>query len=238
MVLPSIFVAQPAMYRKSSAANGTSAARATARGLPLSRVSSSANSSKCSVMRSPILQMIRPRSDGVMRLHGPSSKARRAARTARSMSTASPSATSASISPVAGLMVSKVLPDTASTICPSMNSCWRVPMKSWTCLSRVGAVMGTSPWCPNSRTSDARRPGVCSTCATPASHCAPGASVASSIVHLSTDQFHRSCDIPILDGDDLEGTALVAGAAGSVAWLSRRAESRPSPALVPGSPPG
>ena len=45
--------------------------------------------------------MIRPRSDGVILLHGPSNAAR-AARTAWLMSSASPSATQASVSPVAG----------------------------------------------------------------------------------------------------------------------------------------
>src|SRR5580692_9557161 len=54
--------------------------------------------------------MIRPRSDGVILPHGPSSNARRAARTARLMSSASPSAIWASVSPVAGLGVSNVLP--------------------------------------------------------------------------------------------------------------------------------
>ena len=88
---------------------------ATANGLPLSSDSSWASSSMCSRIRSPMRQMIRPRSDGVIRLHGPVSKARRAAATARSMSSASPSATRARISPVAGLGVSNVLPDAAST---------------------------------------------------------------------------------------------------------------------------
>ena len=68
-------------------------------------------------------QMIRPRSGGVIRLHGPVSKAARAARTARLMSSVSPSATRARVSPVAGLGVSKVLPDAASDDCPLMNSC-------------------------------------------------------------------------------------------------------------------
>ena len=67
-------------------------------------------------------QMMRPRSDGVILLHGPSSKARRAARTARPTSSESPSATRASVSPVAGLGVSNVLPDAASTHCPLMNN--------------------------------------------------------------------------------------------------------------------
>ena len=75
----------------------------------------------CSSSRSPIFQMILLRSDGVIRLHGPS-KAARAALTARLMSSASPSATCARVSPVAGFGVSKVLPDAASTNCPLMNA--------------------------------------------------------------------------------------------------------------------
>jgi hypothetical protein len=66
--------------------------------------------------------MIRPRSDGVIRLHGPSSNAFRAAWTARSMSSASPSATRASVVPVAGLGVSNVLPEAASDHWPLMKS--------------------------------------------------------------------------------------------------------------------
>ena len=67
-------------------------------------------------------QMIRPRSDGVILDHGPDSNALRAARTARLMSSASPSAMCARVSPVAGLGVSKVLPDAASAHFPLMNS--------------------------------------------------------------------------------------------------------------------
>ena len=66
--------------------------------------------------------MMRPRSDAVILLHGPASNALRAAFTARSMSSASPSATRARVSPVAGLGVSNVLPDAESVHCPSMNS--------------------------------------------------------------------------------------------------------------------
>jgi hypothetical protein len=67
-------------------------------------------------------QMIRPRSDGVIRLQGPSSNAARAARTARSMSSDSPSAIRARVSPVAGLGVSNVFPDAALVHCPLMKS--------------------------------------------------------------------------------------------------------------------
>src|SRR4029077_15649508 len=88
-------------------------------------------------MRSPIFQMSRPRSEGVMRLHGPLSNALRAALTARLMSSASPSATLARVSPVAGFGVSNVLPDAASVHCPSMNSFRGAAVNSSTLLSTV-----------------------------------------------------------------------------------------------------
>ena len=67
--------------------------------------------------------MIRPRSDAFIRRHGESSSnARRAARTARSMSSACPCATSASVSSVAGLIVANVWPEAASTHSPSISS--------------------------------------------------------------------------------------------------------------------
>ena len=92
-------------------------------------------------------QMIRPRSDGVILLHGPSSNALRAAFTARLMSSASPSATRASVSPVAGLGVSNVLPDAASIHCPLMNICRGAPMNCSTLRSSV-TVMGASSLLP------------------------------------------------------------------------------------------
>ena len=58
---------------------------------------------------------------GVSRGHTPPSNAARAARTALSISTLSPSATRASTSPVAGLYTSNVLPLAADTHCPSMS---------------------------------------------------------------------------------------------------------------------
>ena len=67
------------------------------------------------------LYSMRPRSRAEIFDHLPS-KARRAASTALSMSALSPSATSASVSPVAGFGVVKVLPDSASTHLPSMKS--------------------------------------------------------------------------------------------------------------------
>src|SRR5215470_2562217 len=54
--------------------------------------------------------------------HLPSSKAFRAAFTASSTSDLSPSATSANISSLAGLTVSKVLPDLAATHLPLISS--------------------------------------------------------------------------------------------------------------------
>src|SRR5260370_25242795 len=88
-------------------------------------------------MRSSIFQMRRPRSEGVMRPQGPLSKAVRAALTARFMSSASPSATLASVSPVAGLGVADVFPEAASVHCPSMNSLRGAAVNSSTLLSTV-----------------------------------------------------------------------------------------------------
>ena len=74
-------------------------------------------------MRSPIFHTTLPLSEGVILLQGPSSKAARAAFTARSMSSAPPDATVASGAPVAGLGVVNVSPDAASTHFPPMKSC-------------------------------------------------------------------------------------------------------------------
>src|SRR5580693_6324031 len=125
-----------------SAASGTSAPRATAYGLPLSRLSSCASSCACSRIRSPMRQMIRPRSDGVMWPQGPSSNAVLAARTARSMSSESPSAMLASGWPVAGLGVSNDLPEAASTHCPLINSLRGVAVNSSTVRSTVTVMNG------------------------------------------------------------------------------------------------
>jgi hypothetical protein len=54
--------------------------------------------------------------------HGPVSNAFRAARTARSMSSACPWATSVSAAPVAGSVVANVFPDAASAHSPPINS--------------------------------------------------------------------------------------------------------------------
>src|SRR6266568_7802875 len=53
------------------------------------------------------------------------------------MSSASPSATLAKVSPVAGVGVSNVLPDAASVHCPSMNSFRGAAVNSSTLLSTV-----------------------------------------------------------------------------------------------------
>src|SRR5262249_4502711 len=66
----------------------------------------------------------RPRSAALIRGQGPSSNALRAAWTARSMSALSPSATSQSTSPVAGVSVEKVLPDALPVHCPPLNIGW------------------------------------------------------------------------------------------------------------------
>ena len=83
-------------------------------------------------MRSPIFHTTFPRSDGVIRPHGPSSKAARAALTARSISSAPPDATVASGSPVAGLGVVNVSPDAELTHFPPMKSWWVVWVNSFT----------------------------------------------------------------------------------------------------------
>ena len=75
-----------------------------------------------SSIRSASRLMSRPRSRASIFRQGPESKALRAALTARSMSAASPSATSAMTSSVAGLIVSKVLPLALLTHLPSIRS--------------------------------------------------------------------------------------------------------------------
>src|SRR5580704_1873055 len=109
-----------------SIVSGRSATRATASGLPLSSDSSCANSSRCFSIRSASFQIIFPRTAGEVLDQGPVWKAARAAFTARSISSRSPSATFASTSPVAGLYVAKVFPEAASTHLPLMRSfCFR-----------------------------------------------------------------------------------------------------------------
>src|ERR1044071_4328638 len=90
-------------------------------GLPLSSVSRRASSSACASTRSPSFQSRRERSMGLSFAHGPSSAAR-AARTARSTSSAPASATVVMGSSVAGFTVVNVAPDAASTATPSIMS--------------------------------------------------------------------------------------------------------------------
>src|ERR1700722_13115252 len=104
-----------------STAKGRSATRATENGLPLSSDSISANSSRLASSKSATFQISWPRCEGDILLHGPSSKARRAAVTARSTSSLSASGTRAITSPVAGLYTGKVLPDAARTKRPSIS---------------------------------------------------------------------------------------------------------------------
>ena len=103
-------------------APSTSNMRASRTGLPLSIVSSRASSSARASSASATAKRSLPRLRASIPLHFPSSKARRAAATARSTSAASPSATCVSTSPVAGFTVSNVFPDAASTHSPPMNS--------------------------------------------------------------------------------------------------------------------
>src|SRR5271165_1324854 len=101
---------------------GKSTLRDSKIGLPLSSVSSSANSSMFFSTRSESFQIRRPRSLAESLCQGPprSSKARRAASTARSTSAGEASAICVSTSPVAGLMVSKVF--APSTHWPSISN--------------------------------------------------------------------------------------------------------------------
>src|SRR5882762_4676637 len=102
--------------------SGRSAARATWYGLPLSSASSCASSSACFSMRSASLFIRFPRCAALIFRHGPLSNAARAAATALSTSAASASATCVVTSPVEGLIVGKVFPETLSTHFPLISS--------------------------------------------------------------------------------------------------------------------
>src|SRR5712691_11090477 len=102
--------------------SGRSADRATWYGLPLSSDSSCASSSACFSMRSASLFIKTPRSAALILRHGPLSNAALAAATALSTSAASDSATRVITSPVDGLIVGKVFPDTLSTHFPLISS--------------------------------------------------------------------------------------------------------------------
>src|SRR5690348_1256326 len=105
-------------------ASGRSALRESRSGLPLSSDSRAASSSLLDSIRSASLSSSRPRSAALIFGHGPSSNALRAALTAKSTSALSPSATWQMVSPVAGLRVGKVLPDTLSSHLPPIKSGW------------------------------------------------------------------------------------------------------------------
>ena len=92
--------------------------------LPQLSDSSAASSSAFFSTRSASLNSSRPRSAASIFLHGPASRALRAALTARSTSALSASATWQIVSPVAGLMAAKVLSEAPSTNLPPMNSGW------------------------------------------------------------------------------------------------------------------
>ena len=90
--------------------------------LPQLSDSSMASSSAFCSTRSASLKSKRPRSAASIVLHGPVSRARRAALTALSTSAAPAAATLAITSPVAGLKVSNSPPSTGSVHLLSMNS--------------------------------------------------------------------------------------------------------------------
>src|ERR1700692_1851211 len=85
--------------------------------------------------------MSRPRSEPFILAQGPVSTALRAALTARSTSALSPSATWQIASPVQGLRVAKVLPETLSAHLPPMNiGSWALTCGRLT-MSLVGAEL-------------------------------------------------------------------------------------------------
>src|SRR5439155_27200949 len=101
----------------------------------------------CSI-RSASLFVSRPRSAPDIFDHGPDSNALRAALTARSTSALSPSATWQMVSPVAGLTVGNVLPDTLSSHLPPMNSGWSLTLGGLTVrgFSAVAVAMQVSSY--------------------------------------------------------------------------------------------
>ena len=124
IVSPSILVAQPAIYLKISEERGTSAAPATATGLPLSSDSSWANSSAWLSIKSPIFHIIFPFSLAGIPVHFPESNASLAALTAKSISLLFPAAQEESFFPVAGSSTSNVFEELVSTHLPPIYSFW------------------------------------------------------------------------------------------------------------------
>src|SRR5271170_1941911 len=87
-----------------------------------------------------------PRSLGVMRCHGPDSNARRAADTARLISSTSPSATRAMREPSAGLKTSKVLPEADETQRPLIRCCRGLDSQAARWGLTAGCEDEISPW--------------------------------------------------------------------------------------------
>src|SRR6266852_6951842 len=97
-------------------------------------------------MRSASLYMRLPRCEAESFLrHAPASKAARAAATALSTSAASASATWVIASPVEGLMVGKVLPETASIHLPFISSLL-AEILMFGSITLVAVAMETSLW--------------------------------------------------------------------------------------------
>ena len=111
-----------AYQRKVRTVSGMSTSRQSVIGLPASSASSWASSSRLASSTSANRNRTCFRSVGERFDQTPASKARRAARTAMSMSSMSPAATSASCRPVAGFSVAKRAPDAAGRNVPSMKA--------------------------------------------------------------------------------------------------------------------
>ena len=123
--------------RKVLIAARSSMAYASVIGLPISRLTVSASSSRRSSSSSAIRSRTRPRSAGARRGHGPVSKARRAAATARSTSASRASATRTRVWPSRGEITANDAPSPASSL-PSM----------WCCVGRPSSLArrSSSSW--------------------------------------------------------------------------------------------
>ena len=119
-VSPVILSAAPAKKWKNSAMY-FACQRVSFRSLPVSTVSIRPSSSDLAASRSPRRLKHLPRSEANIRDHGPSRKARSAARTARSTSSAVASGTIAQGSAVVGLRLWVVPPSEAATQAPSIS---------------------------------------------------------------------------------------------------------------------
>ena len=108
------------MSRKCSSGMLTWRVSASARVEPASRTASSLSSPARRSIASAIRSMTAARSRGLKFGHGPSSKARRAAATARSTSPAVPSGTAPMTSSVAGLSTVRTASPSLSCHAPSM----------------------------------------------------------------------------------------------------------------------